>query len=360
MSPKSTKLQMAIERDIQARGLRPGDPYLSARGLGESLGVSPMTANRAMHELAERGVLDRRHGSGTFIGSHVAQREALLPRRIHLLLSARIFRAERPLVESVVSALHDDFRYDSIEYTFLPGRDEVHFCQELVEAWDQDGLPRGIIIFSNSPEIQRFFEEVNVPVVVAGSVFSETSGLPCIDIDQRQAGRLLAQHVLSRGYRQIIVTMPSRWGPGDNLFIEGIEQIIHESRAHGPRLTVRSMPTDPEAVRSVVRQVLSSTSEPIATIFRSWEVANTILEIEKTLDFRAPEDLLVTVCNYSGAPADIPRKYPHIRPVEGESARGAAISTLLRGMTQVDRPATRSIVLPVELIVPERHAQETR
>src|SRR5690348_15916410 len=56
-----------IQRLIRERRLRPGDPMPSDRELAELLHVSQHTLGYASDLLCREGLLDRRHGSGTFI-----------------------------------------------------------------------------------------------------------------------------------------------------------------------------------------------------------------------------------------------------------------------------------------------------
>src|ERR1700733_10639073 len=54
--------------DVRTRGLKPGEPYLTAERAAQLLGSSRATAHRAMSKLGEQQVLVARPGSGTFIG----------------------------------------------------------------------------------------------------------------------------------------------------------------------------------------------------------------------------------------------------------------------------------------------------
>jgi GntR family transcriptional regulator, histidine utilization repressor len=63
-------IMQALRTDIAAGRLRPGDRVPSENELVAAFGVSRMTANRAVRELAQDGLVIRTAGSGT----HVAQR----------------------------------------------------------------------------------------------------------------------------------------------------------------------------------------------------------------------------------------------------------------------------------------------
>ena len=61
-----TQIANAIEADIQDV-FEPGDLYLSEKILTDKFGVNRHTVRRAVEELVKQGVLEKRHGFGTFI-----------------------------------------------------------------------------------------------------------------------------------------------------------------------------------------------------------------------------------------------------------------------------------------------------
>ncbi len=61
-----TQIAKAIESDLQD-GFEAGDLYLSEKTLTEKFGVNRHTVRRAIEELVKQGVLEKRHGFGTFV-----------------------------------------------------------------------------------------------------------------------------------------------------------------------------------------------------------------------------------------------------------------------------------------------------
>lgn len=57
-----------LEADIAAGRLKVGDQLPSERAMAEQLGISRMTARKALEQLANRGILETRLGHGTFVG----------------------------------------------------------------------------------------------------------------------------------------------------------------------------------------------------------------------------------------------------------------------------------------------------
>jgi GntR family transcriptional regulator len=65
--PAYKRIQNAIRQRIESGRLKPGDVVDSERELAKSHSVSLMTARHALAELAREGVVERRHGAGTFV-----------------------------------------------------------------------------------------------------------------------------------------------------------------------------------------------------------------------------------------------------------------------------------------------------
>ena len=65
--PAYRRIQRTIRRRIESGHLRPGDMVDSERELAKANRVSLMTARHALADLAREGMVERRHGAGTFV-----------------------------------------------------------------------------------------------------------------------------------------------------------------------------------------------------------------------------------------------------------------------------------------------------
>jgi GntR family histidine utilization transcriptional repressor len=82
MIARYQQLKAHILESIQAGRLRPRDRVPSEQELVRRFGVSRMTANRALRELARDGVVVRHTGVGTFVAEGLARSHALTVRNI--------------------------------------------------------------------------------------------------------------------------------------------------------------------------------------------------------------------------------------------------------------------------------------
>ncbi len=65
-----------IEGQIVSGELQSGDRIQSEREMSQELGVNRLTVRRAFNVLVERGLIDRRHGGGTFVTTPRIERKA--------------------------------------------------------------------------------------------------------------------------------------------------------------------------------------------------------------------------------------------------------------------------------------------
>lgn len=76
--PIYRQIQNAIRRRIDSGQLKPGNPVPSERELARLHKVSLMTARHALSEMARDGIVERRHGAGTFVAPPRIQFNKLL------------------------------------------------------------------------------------------------------------------------------------------------------------------------------------------------------------------------------------------------------------------------------------------
>ncbi|MGH9764390.1 MAG: GntR family transcriptional regulator, partial [Blastocatellia bacterium] len=65
--PAYKRIQNQIRERIEEGHLRPGDVVDSEREMAKRHKVSLMTARHALADLAREGLVERRHGAGTFV-----------------------------------------------------------------------------------------------------------------------------------------------------------------------------------------------------------------------------------------------------------------------------------------------------
>jgi GntR family transcriptional regulator len=74
--PAYVQIEEELAEQIESGDLAPGSRLATERELAESLGVSRMTARAALARLAQRGLVTRRQGSGTFVAEPKLRQDA--------------------------------------------------------------------------------------------------------------------------------------------------------------------------------------------------------------------------------------------------------------------------------------------
>ena len=337
---ETSKLASVIFEDIRHRGLKPGDRYLNGLEVAEKYGVTVITANRALQVLAERNILQRRRKAGTFIsdGWTGGGRSAEL-RCIHLLMPVTYFRFSRESVEQALFGINSVLPHANIQHSFLPISGELAFARQLVEQAERSGSLEGVVLFVSSAEIQRFFRDANVPAVVFGSVFPETSELPWVDRDQKQIGEILMQFLVGEGHQRIAVLMRDHWGFGDNLLMDGAQECLGRSRL-GISVRVRSMPSIEEVTLGTIKALLRQEGAPTAVLCRSEKLARAAAAAAGELNIPVPGQLRIVVAETSSV-------FPCVVPTVSQEEQGVMIGKMLKELSE-GRPLSCSCVrIPV-------------
>jgi GntR family transcriptional regulator len=88
-NPVYLQIQSQLERRIASGALASGDALPSVRALAKQLRINPNTVVRAYRELEFRGLVETRHGEGTFVTEDAGARmqpDALLAERADQLV----------------------------------------------------------------------------------------------------------------------------------------------------------------------------------------------------------------------------------------------------------------------------------
>ena len=129
--PTYKRIQNVIRRRIESGQLRPGDAVASERELAKMHKVSLMTARHALADLAREGMVERRHGSGTFVA----------PPKIHFnkLMSYTEQMASRGLTgrSKIISSSVRDSEHEIAARLSLPSGSHLFMLERVRQAGDE-------------------------------------------------------------------------------------------------------------------------------------------------------------------------------------------------------------------------------
>ena len=258
-----------LEQDILQKGLVAGARYLTAAEAGRMLGVSTATAHRAMAILARREMLVRRRNSGTFVGARFAGTPQRRIRTLYVILQG----ATRPRLEYPIDLFVQGIRARlpdvNIQICFLPSNDCLGYLRDLIESARAAGEAVGFVAVSCPREVYRLQADTHLPMVIHGSAYCDQQDIPSLDVDNREAGRLLAEHLIRRGHRRMALLCVTDHLPGDNLFFDGTSEALTAARLPHNALIVRSLPSAPETFAPEIRRLFAGDNAPTAMIART-------------------------------------------------------------------------------------------
>lgn len=350
MGAGSARVARLMEQDIHRRGLSSGEPYLTAAEAGRVFGVHPRMASRAMKRLAERRLLLRKQGVGTFVGPAFDASAPLRLRVAHVLVSSERYHADLPVGDLTAGLLEELAGYD-MQLNILPPTEAVSHVRRLIDKASSEGWMSGLVLLGCSRDIQELAVEKHAPAVVFGGVFATTRSLSSVDVDQRETGRLMARYVVERGHRRIGLVTHDTWLPGDNELLDGVNEVLHEAGLNQGSLVVRSLPVDAAVAVPEVRHLLSEPEPPRALICRGRFFGRIAQQAARSLGPELAEGFtLIADAVPVGPPDDV--AWPHVSCKYDFRAQAGVVGRLLRQRIEDESAAPQQRVLPVRLIEP--------
>ena len=261
-------LASQVVRDIAARGLAPGDRYLTTDEAQQCFGVRKATINSVFRMLSERDVLVRKQRAGTFVGpgGGVSQPTGRLDKVLVL------YRDEMPAyltADEIMKGLWAHMPGVSVQFVLLRSRDDASYVRTLIDQAMQTREAVGFVPISCSRDVYEVLAASRLPTVVMGSVDPQYENrLPSVDVDTVQAGKVMAEHLLGKGYSRIHVLMMEYWRVGDNNFFESMRSSLSQADVSVTGLRVQSLPADAESIRRYVKSVVAAGELP--DVFVAW------------------------------------------------------------------------------------------
>lgn len=288
------ELAALVESEIRQRGLRPGDRFDSTRTVARSFGVSTKAANEALRLLVQRGVLVRRQRSGAFVGrAGGVQGQAEGIRCVHLLVQTGALDLLAPAVTELARGVRETCPSDAVQFACIPTDADPRFAEDYLRIYGAGGRLVGVVLLLSTPPMQRAFYETGLPTVVIGSPPPENSGIPALDLDWREHGRLLLAAARKKRCTRIGVILLNRWVYGDNLLVDGMREALGPAGAAGTAFVLRSVDATPESVAAGVRELTGPPHRAQILICRTARAAQWAADALRTQGLHVPGDVLL-------------------------------------------------------------------
>jgi DNA-binding LacI/PurR family transcriptional regulator/DNA-binding transcriptional regulator YhcF (GntR family) len=351
-TPKILSLASELESDIRAKGLGPGDSYLSTHDAARMLGVSTVAANRALQLLVKREVLFRRQRSGTFIAQPRSSTKAAFLDRVHMLVHRNFLRSEGLLADGVILGIQETLPQADIQFNFLPSNNEGSYVNSIVAEILGSARTEGFVLVRTPLEVQRIVQASGLPAVIHGTPFPSINSVAWIDRDHYQAGRLAASNLIQQGLKCLTVITREKLMPGDFRLLDAVRDEMSAAQLPVGNLTWRALPSDTETVRHTVLELLDAVRGSHGFICRSHALAEGAVEAIASKELRLGMDANVLVLDVYQASEGRTRQLPYIKSLMTPEAMGQRIGQMLLQQAQGTSPSPNHEIVPVEFIKP--------
>ena len=354
-SDRATALAQTLLADIRRRGLDVGDRYLTTEQASRMLGVRKAAANEAMRYLAEKEFLVRKQRKGTFVGPSFDAPQRAKTRTVCVLLPSDDQGIQYWSFDAFIEGIRSRMRDANVQCNFVSRQDPVAEVEGLLNDSRATGQFAGVVAVGGSPALYRHLATLAVPAVVYGTLYDRRSPLASIDVDNRQSGRLLTQHLLETGHRRLAMFLPGDSLPGHNDFHDGVSEVLSTESLRHDRLVQRLVSPDSEAFQAAIRDVLCASDRPTAVITRTSIHATTVRDVAVRTGLRVPDDLEIVFTDHAPIIARMNAShFPHVEPRPPFSQIAAAIGEMLERLAKNEPLPSRQIVVPVEFHSPPR------
>jgi GntR family transcriptional regulator, arabinose operon transcriptional repressor len=293
--PKYSQVYSALRRDIDSGRWREEMKLPSEAELVRLFGVSRITVTRAVKELQAAGLVQRVAGSGTF----VKRSRPTLGQSFGLLIpdlgETEIFE---PICQGMMaSPLARDHALlwgsAATEATSKEAR-ALSLCRQYIERGVSGVFFAPVELTPSRDEVNRgilrALDEARIPVVLLDrpvAPYPQNSQHDLVGIDNRRAGYVITEHLLSLGCRRIVfVGLPHAAATVDAREA-GFREALYARKVSFGRASLQRL--DPEDV-TAVRKLLESL-RPDGIVCANDRTAGRLLHSIRHLRHRVPEDI---------------------------------------------------------------------
>ena len=302
MQKKYERIVSWVQTEIENGALSRGDKLPSENELMERFRVSRQTVRRAMEELTEKGVVEGRRGSGTYVTVNTRRYAAGKEIRIAVMLTYVDTYIFPSIIKGIESVLSSEGCTLQIAMTDNAMEKERMLLKEFIHTQSVDGIIAETVksaLPNPNMELYREIENMGIPVLFVNSYYKELD-IPHISMDDRKAGYLAAKHLAECGHTRIGGIFKADDGQGHLRYAGYTDALMEqEIKIRGDQVIW----IDSEELRTMGEEsakFLKRLKGCTACVCYNDETAYKIVEIFRKAGRRVPEDLSVVGIDNSG------------------------------------------------------------
>lgn len=301
MGKKYENIVSWVESEIAEGRLVHGDKLPAEKDISESFGVSRQTVRRALEDLTERGIVEGRRGSGTYVLVNT-RRYTEKEVRIAVLLTYADTYIFPAILRGMESVLSEEGCTLQISVTDNAVEKERMILKDFIRTQSVDGVIAETVksaLPNPNLELYRELESLGIPVLFINSFYKDLD-IPHVSMDDRKAGYIAAKHLIDCGHTRIGGIFKSDDGQGHLRYAGYTEALMeHDIRVIGEKIIW----TDSEEIREMENEstkFLKRLKDCTACVCYNDEIALRLVNIFRRAGRNIPADLSVVGIDNSG------------------------------------------------------------
>jgi len=291
-TPKHRDVSRQLRADIAAGRYAAGARLPSEPQLVKQFGVSRPTVGRALLDLQNEGLIERRAGSGTYVKGGAPAQAAASTRQLGLLIPGLDTTEIFQLICGELASLARVHEYSVLWGGSTHPRQDTDASLEHAEELCQQFIERKVSgVFFAPYELMPEQEQANrrlavslrqagIPVVLLDRdllPFPNRSDFDLVGLDNMAGGYLLAEHLIKLGCRHLRFVARPRSAPTVDARIAGVrEALVRHQLDHDPGWLHTGDPADAKFVRKLTAgkqadAFICANDDTAATLMRSLE-----------------------------------------------------------------------------------------
>ena len=352
--PKYQEVLDTLRAEVIGGTYPPGKKMPSEADLEKRFGASRITVGRAMHELQQERLVERRAGSGTYARS-VKPGSLLFGLLIPNLGQSEIFE---PICQGMTQSKH------AVRHALLWGGMDQHdpsapnaeqtwqLCQQYIEQQVAGAFFAPLEFHAadrvTNARVLDALTKARIPVVLLDRdylPYPQRSGHDLVGIDNRRAGYLVTEHLLDLGCKRVAFLSYPNSASTVGMRIAGYQEaLIAHGRPLEQELLTQIDPGERARIDAFLKRV-----NPDAVVCANDRTAGTLMRIALDLGRRIPEDVRIAGIDDAGFAGLLPVPLTTVH----QPCREIGVAAMAAMIERISRPdiPVRDILLACRLVV---------
>lgn len=272
---------------------------MNLRELARHLNLSPTTVSRVLSGSAARYRISAQTVERVQEAAHRHQVSpdplgSMLQRGRLGMVGLLVPDITNPFFSGLARAIELELREEGMTVQLCDSAEEAETETRLLEQMVQRRLDGLVIapVGRPSPALHEAIRQASMPIVVLDRVLPDLK-VPSISLDNVEAGRMAARHLMETGHRNIGCLRGDHESFTDRERFRGVQEALEAAGLSLPPAWVQGRGYTREAGREGATQLLKSTPRPEAVIALNGQGILGILEVAMELGLEIPKHLSV-------------------------------------------------------------------